>query len=96
MKKLFFDFCIWGLILFFLSVIPRWAEAGHLEQALFCEREYNLNEALQTINEALGKSGAKVNVGGGHEITVGTFSAPSIAFNDAKYTVCVTITGAKD
>lgn len=91
MKNLFF-----GLILICLSVIPRGAEAGHLEQALFCEREYNLDKALQTINEVLGKSGAKVKLTGGHEITVGTISSPAVAFNDAKYTVCVTITGAKD
>ncbi len=92
MKKLFLS----GLVLIFLSVILGWAEASHLEQALFCEREYNLNEALQTINEVLGKSGAKVKLGGGHEITVGTISSPAVAFHDGKYTVCVTITGAKD
>ncbi len=96
MKKLFFDSYIWGLILIFLSVIPGWAEAGHLEHALFCEREYNLEKALHTINEVLGKSGAKVKLVGGHEITVGTISSPAVAFNDGKYTVCVTITGAKD
>jgi hypothetical protein len=90
MKKLFFS----GLVLIWAGSVS--VEAGHLEHALFCERQYNLNEILQTTNEALGKSGTKVKLVGGNEITVGTISSPAVAFHDGKYTVCVTITAPKD